>query len=185
MPRAAAKGPRKPAPEYPPLPGDAVLLALDCSSTAVGWAVFCGDRLRAAGVIAHQKRWEASRRMRHNAWAAAELIDRYSVSHVIAESQSHKSAGPRVQGLATLGKAQGYLFAVIEERFPDLWFEEVSEREWTRWGGKNLSKAKRAQVVIPMAPEYAEAIENNPHADAGMDCLDAISIALFRLGKVR
>lgn len=175
----------KPEPERQPLPGDAILLTLDASSTAIGWSVWVRGRIRAADVIHHPKGWAAGKRMRWNAWAAAALIEQYGVTHVLAESQSHKSAGPRVQGLATLGKAQGYMLAVIEERHPDVVLEEIDERSWTRWGGKNMPKQKRAEIVKQLVPEYANAIMEHADADGGLDVADSIGMALVRLGLIQ
>lgn len=183
MPRAARK---KPTVARDPLPAGAVLLGLDASSTAVGWAVFVGDRIRAADVIAHPKSWDARRRIYHNAGAAAELVEAYGVTHAILEWQSHKSAGGKfhAQGLASLGKAQGYLLAVLEERYPELAIEVVDERAWTRWGGRNLAKTTRAARIRELVPEYAAAIDANPGADSGFDACDAAGICLWRLGVV-
>jgi hypothetical protein len=111
-------------------------------------------------------------------------VERYRPTVVLAESQSHKSAGPRVQGLATLGKAQYYMLAVIEERWPDIVVEEVSERCWTVWGGRNMPKARRTEIVRRVVPEYGAAIDAARDADQGMDVADAIGIALWRLGRI-
>jgi hypothetical protein len=124
--------------------------------------------------------------MKANAQVVVELIDRYGATNVVMEFQSHmKAAGnPHASGLATLGQAQGWLACLIDVCCPDVKVEYPSERDWTRWGGRNLAKSTRAKRVAELVPEYADAIRANGKADKGLDVADAIGIALWRLGRI-
>ena len=193
MPRTARKkspvGPTSP-PDRPPLPPGTTLLALDPSSTAIGWAVFVGGQLQMAGLVpAAPKHWDSFRRIQHNAESCLDMIgllrEDHERLHIVTEWQSHlRAAGnPNATGLATLGQGQGYLVALIHERHPDLAVDRVSERTWTRWKSRScfgMKKEKRAEIIMELVPEYREA----SGSDKGRDTADSIGIGLWRLGRV-
>lgn len=178
------KTPAKPnAAALKPLPPGAVLIAFDASSTAIGWASFRGAEFAAAGLIRHPASWPSERRIRANTAEAMEVILDRGVTHAALEWQSslRHARARNVNGLAVLGQAQGYLLAAIEREFRQVKVDLVGERIWTRVQGWNIPKAKRAERVKLLVPEYRDAMQRNPDIDKGLDICDAIGIGLFRL----
>jgi Holliday junction resolvasome RuvABC endonuclease subunit len=173
-----------PIPALAPLPAGAVLLALDVSSTAIGWSVFQSGIFAAAGLVKNPASWPSPRRIRANAAEVLEMILDGHVSHVAMEWQSplRHARARNVNGLAVLGQAQGYLLAAVEREFRHIEVDLVSERDWTRVDGWNASKARRAERVKLLVPAYGDAISRDPDLDKGLDIADSIGLGLWRLG---
>lgn len=169
----------------PPLPADAVLMAIDCSSTAIGWAVYRRRVLMAASLARSPASWDSIRRIRANTAEVLEAAAERGVTHAILEWQSPWRAARlrNANGLAVLGQAQGYLLAAIEREFRQIKVDLVSEREWTRVGGWPASKQSRAARVRLLVPEYREAVGANPSIDPGLDIADSLGLALWRLSR--
>lgn len=188
MPKSATKKPRKPKrPEVELLPAGTVLLALDASSSVIGWAVFKGHQFGGAGLAQSPRSWDSERRIRDNTDEILEIIRKFGVTRIVMEWQSHlRAAGCRnANGLATLGQAQGDVRGVIRHVFPDIPIGLVSEREWTKpeSGGRNLSKIERAESVKHLCPDYGLAIEKDPKIDPGLDMADAVGLGLWWLAN--
>lgn len=165
------------------LPPDAVLMALDCSSTAIGWAVLKEGRFVGAGLAKSPAGWDSVRRIRANTERILQRMCGDETTHAVLEWQGPLRAARcrNANGLAVLGQAQGYLLAAIERELPHVEVGLIGERVWTKRKGRNVSKARRTQEVAAMIPEYREAIEGNPRLDVGGDIADAIGLAIFRL----
>lgn len=174
---------RKAAIALPPLPADAVLLALDVSSSAIGWCVYRAGKFGAAGLIAAPMSRPSTERIDLNTAEVGGLAEDYGITRVVMEWQSSLRAARcrNANGLAVLGQAQGAAYWELRRR--GLAVDRVSEREWTRVNGWNVSKDKRAERVKLLCPEYRWAIEKSPGCDPGMDMADAIGLAIFRMSK--
>lgn len=175
-------GARKPVPIYTLRPGT-VVVALDVSSSAMGWAV--GKIVRGStpvildfGVVRPPSGWDFQRKVFNMMTAFNHVVEEYDASNVCMEWQSHKTTFKRVQGLAVLGQAQGAVWghAVVKCRVVD----RISEREWTRIGGRNASKEDRCAIVKATVPAYAARLKANPKFDPGMDAADAIGLLIYR-----
>lgn len=166
-----------------PLPPGAVLLSLDVSSSAIGWAIFAGTKFHAGGIIAAPSGWDSTRRIRTNTDDVIGLIEGYRVSHIALEWQGPYRAarGRNINGLAVLGQAQGHLLGSIQARWIHLPVDLIGERIWTRINGWPARKEARAERVKLLVPEYRAAVEKDPGIDKGLDISDAIGIALWRL----
>jgi Holliday junction resolvasome RuvABC endonuclease subunit len=175
----------KPSRVFAPLPCGAVLLALDVSSSVTGWAV---GRIEADGkpeildfgIIKPPSSWDSVRRTDCMLVRLAKILSDFSITHVCCEWQSHKHTGRRVQGLATLGQAQGAVRAYLSMTHK---FETISEREWVRINGRCAQKEVRAEFVKQAVPAYAARVAADPKFDPGMDCADSLGILLFRANQ--
>lgn len=177
--------PKKPPRVYPPLPPGAVLLALDVSSSATGWAVArIGDDRSATildfGVIKAPSGKTSIERTDRMSMGIACLVKKHDPVEICMEFQDHKNTGRRVQGLAVLGQAQGSIrtYLAMTHRVTT-----VSERESTKVNGKNVKKEIRAEYVKQVVPAYAEAVAANPRFDPGHDGADALNLILFRTNQ--
>ena len=166
-------------PPLAPIDPTETLLSLDVSSSAVGWALLnrkegCLD----FGLIKAPSSWDSVKRMRFHAKKVGDEV-MHRADHAVLEWQSHKSAaGPRVQGLAVLGQAQGVMYArLCGTRWTDDGIDLVSEREWT----KSVPKQKRAFSVRLLCPAYAKRVANGELKDDGLDVADSIGLGLWRL----
>ncbi len=174
----------KAKPELKPIPPDAVLLSLDASSSACGWARLSGtQRLLGFGLIKPPASWDSRRRIDHIVLQVADLAK--GCTHAVCEHQSHKSGGGgfHAQGLAVLGQAQGEIVGMLKfgALIPRENIDLVSEREWTKVNGRNTPKKDRAQYVLLIFPEYDRMVATTPGYDAGLDVADALGIAVWRL----
>lgn len=177
--------PKKPPRTFAPLPCGAVLLALDVSSSVTGWAV---GRIRDGeipeildfGVIKPPSSWDSVRRTDCMILKISKILEDHQVSHVCCEWQSHKHTGRRVQGLATLGQAQGAIRASLAMTHR---VETISEREWVRVKGRCLKKEARAEHVRQTVPSYAARVAEDPKFDPGLDCADSLGILLWRASQ--
>lgn len=163
-------------------PRGSTLMALDVSSSATGYAVadVCdfGVRVIDFGVIKPPSSWPSLRRIDWMRAVAAGIAGETGVSRVCMEWQSHKTTGRRVQGLAVLGQAQGVFYAHFSARYR---VDMVSERDWTRIGGRNVRKDARTARIKELVPEYAR-LAADPKYDPGMDAADALGILFWAAG---
>lgn len=191
-PRVKKDAPKRKKPTksvgYDWIPDNYRVVALDVSSTVIGWAICHRDPDGLLiddswGAIRAKKHWDSSRRIQ---WMIQKLHDDEVVTpqtpplRVVMEWQSHmRAAGPSVQGLAILGKAQGAVWQHLVEL--GLQVDHVSEREWTKINGKPAKKEVRAARVYGMCPDYKYGVLNNDNLDPGLDIADAIGIGFWRL----
>lgn len=174
--RARAK---RASPTRPWLPDGTRLLALDVSSTAMGWALWTRQgvaaHLERSGLCRPKKAGSVSRIFEIGA-AACALIPRTRPTVCLFEwSAGHVHGGikRRMDGLAILGQAQGYVLAVVYRGGNPI--ELVPEAEWT--GG--TPKKKRAELVRLEHPDYAARAALDP----GMDEADAIGLGRWRMSQ--
>lgn len=180
-----AKKPKKPAAIYAPLPCGAIVLSLDISSSVTGWAVgeIQGDGsvdVIDFGAVAPSKSWVSTKRIEWMWGHVLGLIKDHKVTRGCCEWQSHRSTSQRVQGLAVLGQAQGFLYAKASAYF---YIDRISERDWTKVGGKNASKKVRCELVKAAVPRYATKASSSPDYDPGLDIADAIGLLLWRANQ--
>jgi hypothetical protein len=154
------------------------LLALDPSSTAVGYAVLTGPEPRVlleAGVCRPRRVRDAvNRRLESLALEVERLLEEHAPHVVVIEDTSgkvgRKRHGGGGAGLAVYGKAVGYLLCFLEERsrLPGrLEVVPVEENTWTR------GVPKRARLAAVAATYSAYRPDKDPGGDAG----DAIALA--------
>jgi hypothetical protein len=173
-----------------PIPLDAALLSLDVSSSCIGFCWFQGRKIVEFGAIKSPLSWESKRRIAANADSVLDLAGKiyaheraFDPIWVVMEWNSHKSAARCVnaQGLCVLGQAQGAVWGML---FNEGWIEQidqVSERDWTKQGGKNVSKETRfTQAKLMCAPYHGE-VMNNERYDEGRDISDSIMLGHWRL----
>lgn len=159
------------------------LLALDVSSSAMGWAVVKkakdGEHKSIDfNVVKPPSTWDFKRKMFRMMTTTTFIIDEYGVTDICMEWQDHRSTQRRVQGLAVLGQAQGALWNhLITKMKVDL----IPVRDCTKIGGKNAKKEKRRDYVRMRVPDYAKRADENPRFDRGLDASDALFLALWRL----
>lgn len=165
-----------------PLPIGTILLSLDVSSSAMGWAV--GKRTKDGvevlgfGVEKPPAGWDFQRRVFRMMTTADWLIDEYGVHRSCCEWQDHRSTSMRVQGLAVLGQAQG---AVWNHLISKMEVDRVPVRDATKLNGKNVKKETRREYVKSVIPAYAAELEANPKFDPGADASDACCLLLYRM----
>lgn len=173
---------KKTTPIYNLRPGS-VLLALDVSSSAMGWAVVrkskAGDhQVIDYGVEKPPSGWCFKDKLFRMMTMTNHIVEEYEVTNICMEWQDHRTTMKRVQGLAVLGQAQGALWNhLVTKMEVDL----INVRECTRIGGKNAKKEKRCEYVKARVPGYAAEVESNPRFDRGMDASDALFLAYWRL----
>lgn len=154
-------------------PGKSIL-ALDPSSTCVGYAVLNGPRqlLDAGRITPAKRKADANARIRSMAADLRELLGEHVGAAVVVEDTSGKVArhgrarGMNGAGMAIYGKAIGYLVRVVEEATgaePVMVLENV----WTR----GVGKARRARIIAGEFPAYR--MDDDP----GGDVADAIGLA--------
>jgi Holliday junction resolvasome RuvABC endonuclease subunit len=166
------------------LPPGAVVLSLDVSSSACGWAIGRktegGVEVLDFGVVRPPSGWDFARKIKAMTDAINGLCKDWRYGRVVMEFQSHKNTGKHVQGLAVLGQAQG---AVWQNFQPHMAVERISERTWTKINGKNARKDVRCEHVKAVVPAYAERLAANPKFDPGKDAADAVGLLLWRASQ--
>lgn len=176
--RQASPGP----PRFAPLPPGALVMGLDVSSTAAGWAFVRNNRdcsLVAFGVARPKRSLLGPARIDEICrLVTAVVISDDSTNVAVMEwSSGHQRRGQaRMNGLAILGQAQG----AVRERLRRLVdVETIDEKTWTR----SVPKPKRAETVRAIYPDYAAwaAAGNDP----GLDAADAIGLCLWRLTQAQ
>lgn len=187
---------KKAAPTYDRIPDGQRIIALDVSSSAAGWAV--GESVNGKiaihrfGRIKPPSKWESSRRIQRITDDVCGLCERYDEEllskslgtlRVVMEWQSHmRAAGARsINGLATLGQAQGSVWRRLDDKeFP---IDHVSEREWTKDKGWPVKKEIRAEKIRMLVPDYAQYVKSDQSLDSGLDVSDALGILIWRLTR--
>lgn len=175
-------GKRKKPPIYKLRPGSR-LLALDVSSSAMGWAVVekadnGNHKAIDFDVVKPPSSWDFKRKLFHMMTVTNHIIDEHKITNICMEWQDHRSTMKRVQGLAVLGQAQGALWNhLVAKMEVDL----INVREATKLNGKNAKKEKRRDYVKLRVPDYAKQADENPRYDRGLDASDALFLALWRL----
>lgn len=176
--KARERRPKAPPPRPEP---PACLLALDPSSTAVGWAVFDRGKLLAVGVERASSE-DVDRRIAKLIARTAAMAIGWVPSVVVMEvvsgmhRRSNRSNAHR-QSTATCGFAQGAIYGVLLAKNFDV--KRIKENTWT--GGK--PKAKRAELVKLTQPVYAEWARKD--GDRGLDGADSVGLGLWYLGGCR
>lgn len=175
------KKPKKPT-AYAPLPSQAVLMALDVSSSATGIAIgemgHEGLVVHSFGVARPPSGWPFDRKVDFMSAEIDRLIALYRVSHVAIEWQDHRSTSSRVQGLAVLGQAQGCVWSRLCNRMP---VDRVNVRDATKLHGRNVKKQTRCDYIKATIPAYAERVASDPKFDGGLDASDALCLLIYRI----
>ena len=163
----------------PPTPP--VMLALDPSSVAVGYALLRGDDLSACGVLRAPAHHPTARRV---ARLCDEFAERFGpavgrIDRVVVEQTDGRvnrwSKASRGSGVAALAQAQGAIFQAAR----GLGLPEplaICERAWTR----AKSKDERARELALIYPAFAATI-----LIEGYDAADAIGLGLYAVGQTR
>lgn len=147
----------------------AILLALDPSSTCMGYAVFHGRTLVDAGKLKPRRtKDEANDRIDHMvSFGLNDLLIEHNPEAVVVEDTSGK-VGRRHHGngagLAVHGKAVGAVVWWLRGRGSDV--HAIPENVWTR----GTPKEKRQTRVATCYPQY------DPAKDKGGDVSDAIGL---------
>lgn len=166
---------------YDPIPVGSLVLSLDTSSSAMGWALGRtkedGVRVIDFGVVRPSSGWDFARKIGAMTTAIDDLCKNFQIDRVVMEFQSHKSAGKHVQGLAVLGQAQG----AVWRHMRGMPIDRVDERAWTKINGKNARKDVRCEHVKTVVPAYAAYVAEHPRFDKGLDAADAIGLLLYRV----
>jgi len=176
--KARERRPKAPPPRTEP---PRRMLALDPSSTAIGWSIFDHGELLHIGVFrAHSD--DVDRRLGVLSGNVQALVARTCPDVIVMEvvSGMHRRANRSSafrQSTATCGFAQGVIWGAMH-----VWRYEVvrvKENEWT----KGKPKAKRAELVRLTQPVYAEWARKD--GDRGLDGADAVGLGLYYLGGCR
>jgi Holliday junction resolvasome RuvABC endonuclease subunit len=155
-----------------------VILALDVSSSAVGYATFAGRELRKFGVIRPRAKDSALERIDTLVLGVRKVYADVAPDLVVFEVSAGKTHGriAKASGLSVLGHSQGQCLRALIDDGAEV--ATYSELEWT----KSVSKARRGEKVAMFYPAYQRF--SAAKKDAGLDCADAIGLALYYLGKV-
>jgi Holliday junction resolvasome RuvABC endonuclease subunit len=174
-------------PAHPRGPVEGRLLALDPSSTKVGWAVFpgCVGPPEGFGLIGCRAHDPADQRIAILARQVLELVREHQPARVVIERTegltNHYSRGGYRAIAVLAGAQQALIYAVSHEAGVPV--ETVSEAVWTG----HRRKQQRAQALRLICPEY-EAWgspwdrHGNTKRDPGYDVADALELGLWRLG---
>jgi hypothetical protein len=191
--KAIKKKPAKKKIELERIPDGQLVIGLDVSSTAAGWAVGVREgnttKVIDFGVVAPPKHWDATRRMEIIIPEISQICRSrirfgggpLGIPRIVMEWQSHlRAAGNRTaNGLAILGKSQGAVWWELRSR--GLQIDHVSERVWTKVNGWPARKEDRAKLIRLAVPDYRKAVEKDANLDPGLDIADGIGLTLFRL----
>ncbi len=162
------------------MPDHTRLLALDPSTTRVGWAVFVGHELKVAGVLTPRRTKDAYLdRIASFVDGVVDLVEFHKPATVVVEVPSGKAARGSMPGMAGTQAIYGMAVGAV---WAHLWdtlgaaggsVETVTEREWTR----SVRKERRAALVRLEHPELEWV------ADRGMDMADAVGIGKWWLSE--
>lgn len=168
--------------EGPVLPTPGMLLALDTSSTCIGYAAFRDGRLTACGSVSASSR-DFLRRM-DSLWMKLRRAVPMAVSVPVVMEWHHgremawqrrQRRGRNAAAAVTLCHGQGCVLGrLVGEGFD---VRLVTDREWTRQRPKDA----RAREVALAHPEFFSVWAK----DVGHDAADAVGIGEFYLAKVR
>lgn len=160
-----------------------VLLTLDVSATACGWAAFGpDDTLRAFGVIRPRKAALPTARIDEIVRRVRGLVEAHRPAAVLMEfSDGHcyrKVAEDRaMRGLSVLGAAQGAVRQMLREAMGASAVATVGDTVWTL----AVPKKERAARVAMEFPDYAAFRRSGQ--DEGLDAADAIGIGLYHFAR--
>lgn len=183
----AKKKPRTPRPATvrPPVSVGETVLALDVSSSCVGYALMRAGLEPDAidfGLITPPSGLDVVRRSLSLAEQAVQLVKATEPNLVIIETTSgYTYRSDRSSSLASLAFAQGSVHdRVFVAVSPDIRVETVSELEWTKPAkGARLSKEERSEAIRRAFPEYDAEAESDP----GFDIADSLGIAQWRISS--
>lgn len=170
--KATTRKPRLGRKTIPALPRDrwfeGPVLALDPSSTAVGWARISGGKLVSAGVIRAPEGWDVFRRTDALADKVAELAKGFWITRVVMEYATGMHHRATAVGVAACCHAQG----AIRQRLRSLSHsvEMVAENDWTRGLGKKEERVKAMRSAEPWLAKLK---------DKGGDAADAAGLGLW------
>lgn len=127
---------------------DEVILSLDASSTATGWAIFDKHGLYAYGVIKPEgEDWRD--RLAHQGPKLREIIEKYHPTRMILEDVPLKSANPKT--LVVLGAVQGCILGIaasytvpITYVLPSEWRSPLDLYDGTREGTKRKELKRKS-----------------------------------------
>lgn len=147
------------------------LLAIDPSSTAVGWAEFAGGRLLRVGVE-RSGADDPRRRIDRLIADIRAVAGPFNPDRIVMETCSGMHRRARSLSVATLAFAQGALWWELSRDWPTAC---VPENDWTR----GTPKATRARRVAAMEPTYHQFMPR----DKGLDGADAVGLGHFYLAN--
>lgn len=155
-----------------------MLLSLDPSSTAIGYALFLADAratLHSAGVIRPTRRRDGFRDRTHEMCSALLAVTGIkSATRAVIEFAGMYGRGKReIMTARVLGFAVGMAAAAVAELVPWGRIEFIEPREWTG----NRSKAARTRLLAAELRGY------DRKKDPGMDAADAIGLGRWWLAK--
>lgn len=154
-----------------------ILLALDPSSQATGWAVFDDGRLRRCGVW-RPKSGSLWARIDATGLAVGTMLDECRPDHVVVEVTSGMTyKRVRAHSLSALAFAQGAVVQAARGPHHRTPVHPVDEQQWTGRRPKKL----RAKMVAATEPVYAAFAPK----DKGLDAADACGVGLWWLGQRR
>lgn len=176
--KARERRPKAPPPRPEP---PRRLLALDPSSTAVGWAIFDAGELRHVGVFRAGSD-DLDRRLASLSASVIALLSGSCPDRIVMEvvSGMHRRANrsnAHRQSTATCGFAQGAIWGAIFAWKCSV--TRVKENEWT----KGKPKVQRAELVKLTQPVYLGWAASE--GDKGLDGADAVGLGLWYLGGCR
>ncbi len=172
--------------EWDPIRNGGPLWSFDVSSSAIGWCQFFAGQVNDFGVIKSPASWDSRKRIAANTEKLSDMIyERRPLiggsSRAAMEWNSHKTTRINAQGLAVLGQSQGAVWHMLLVH-PEIGLvDQVSERDWTKQGGKNIQKITRQRQACLLCPEYGLMIRDDPNYDPGLDASDAIGLGFWRL----
>ena len=146
-----------------------LILSLDVSSTASGYALFNHGKLESFGLV--QPNGDALARIDFTADAIAKIAQDRQPGLIVMEwsnGLTHGAIG-KARGLSVLGAAQG---AVRERLRAMATVRTVDQNLWTN----SRPKAERTAIIRLIYPEYARWAGPNGKADSGSDTADAVGL---------
>jgi hypothetical protein len=170
--------------------GNGLVLALDPSSSATGWAIFQNGTLLECGVFTVPGHWDSWRRTTYLArnlavWVRQTQTKLGPFQAVLVEVASNyrhakravKSSRFSLGGLMTLGHSQGFQIGILETL--EVPWEPVLESDWT--GG--IPKTLRAIRMSSVYPIYQDFFHQNK--DPGLDAADAVGLGDWWYQKMK
>lgn len=157
------------------------LLAIDASSSAIGWAIFHDGKLQAAGVVKSSAATWAGRVKVLQDRLDDRLFMEFPVDRVVMEwSEGRgmaqlKRMGRSAQSGVPLAHGQGAIWQWLRDRVAEPIL--VKEGDWTG----RVKKEKRAPKIQARYPDFAGVWAD----DAGLDATDAVGIGDWFLAQER
>jgi hypothetical protein len=167
-----------------------MILALDPSSTCIGWALFAGDRLSEYGVIKPSPSKLPTNLRIDNLWARLQtLLNGHTLQHgdqiVMEDCSAQAGRGARAgkgAGLPVYGKAVGYFWARLDAKFdptshgPSLHLVEVQEWTQRRINGRKVAQRKEQRQAWVAYNHGSYRTIQASGQDPGGDMADAIAL---------